>query len=124
MRKPAAKRLRTVVCQLWNTESALLERKIIELNCWLGRRWAARVFCSMRPAKLPAAFCCRSVIVVEEFAKVLVMVPLVTSGTVVDATPDGHPVPSGLHDFDRFDCIAVNEDKIGDALIWLRSVWL
>ena len=62
--------------------------------------------------------------VVEELTKVLVSVPLVTRGTGVDAAPLGQPVPSGLHPLDRLDCMAVNEERIGVALIWLRSVWL
>src|SRR5258708_3084349 len=97
---------------------------MMELNCWLGRRCAASVVCSMRPAKLPAAFCWRSVIVVEELTNALVTIPLATSGTVVPGAPEGQPVPSGLQPFARLDCISVNEGRIGEALIWLTSVWL
>ena len=95
---------------------------MIELNCWFGRRCALSVVCSIRPAKFPAAFCCRSVIVVEEFTNALVTIPLLTNGTGAPATPPGHPLPSGLQPFARLDCIAVNEGRIGPALIWLASV--
>src|SRR5713226_2013634 len=98
--------------------------KIALLNCWFGRRRAANVVCSMRPAKLPAAFCCRSVAVVEELTNALVSVPLATSGTASPGAPDGHPVPSALHPFFTFACMAWKEGRIGAELIWLASAWL
>src|SRR3981081_2652827 len=102
----------------------MFERKIIELNCWFGRRCAFKVFCSMRPAKLPAAFCCRSVIVVDELTNVLVTMPFATTGTAAGPIPEGQPLPSGLQPLDRLDCNAVNDERIGAELTWLASVWL
>src|ERR1043166_787868 len=93
-------------------------------NCWLGRRCAASVVCSMRPAKFPAAFGARSVGVEDEFTNALVRMPVVTSGIDAPATPAGHPEPSGLHPLATFDCIDRNCGRIGAAPIWLASSWL
>jgi hypothetical protein len=54
---------------------------------------------------------------VDELTNVELRTPLVTSGTGVDGVPVGQPLPSGLQPFDKFCCMAVNDDKMGVALI-------
>src|SRR5882724_7474412 len=76
----------------------------------------------MRPAKLPAAFCCKSVIVVDEFTNALVTIPFATSGTALATTPTGHPVPSGLQPFVRFHCCTVAVLKLGSKTTMLGAV--
>src|SRR5687767_9683427 len=91
------------------------------LNWGLGRSLAAEVCASIRPAKLPAAFCVRSVLVCVESTNEAARTPLVTNAIDWPVTPAGQLEPEGLQPLATFDCIVRNCGRIREVSIWFAS---